>query len=80
MDLSSLSESLNQIENNEFGLNHILINLILQIFIKNNIDDPNDIINTISDYLEQDTNSLIILTIANKMNIMKSNGIWVWIQ
>lgn len=80
MDLSQLTQSLNQIEDNEFGLNRILINLILQIFIKNNITDADDIITSISEYLEIDCHSLLIHSIAGKLNIMWSNSKWVWIE
>ena len=80
MNLSQLSESLNQIEDNEFGLNRILINLILQIFIKNNITDPDDIITSICEYLEIDYQCLLIHSIAGKLNIMWSNSKWVWIE
>ena len=36
MDLSTLAEQLNAIELEQFGLNRILLNLILQMFLKNN--------------------------------------------
>ena len=80
MDLSSISSQLNQIELDQFGLNKILINLILQIFIKNNIDDPNDIMSSISEYLDLDINSSIINTLASQLNIMLVNNNWIWIQ
>jgi len=80
MDLSSISSQLNEIELNQFGLNKILINLILQIFIKNNIDDPNDIMVSISEYLDIDIGSSIINNLASQLNIMFSHNNWVWIQ
>ena len=80
MDLSSISSQLNEIELNQFGLNKILINLILQIFIKNNIDDPNDIMVSISEYLDIDIGSSIINNLASQLNIMFSHNNWVWVQ
>ena len=80
MDLSSISSQLNEIELNQFGLNKILINLILQIFIKNNIDDPNDIMVSISEYLDIDIGSSIINNLARQLNIMFDHNNWVWIQ
>ncbi len=80
MDLNSLTDSLNEIEIDEFGLNRILINLIIQIFIKNDITDPNDIMNTISQYLELDNNNSVINLIASKLNIMNTGNTWTWIE
>ena len=80
MDLSELSRSLINIEDDEFGLNRILINLILQIFIKNNITDPNDIMCSIAQYLELNMDNPIILTIANKLNIIWNGNNWVWVE
>ena len=78
--MTLLKESLNQIELDEFGLNRILINLILQIFIKNEITDPNDIINTIIQYLDIECNNPIIYLIANKLNIFNQSGNWIWVE
>ena len=78
--MTLLKESLNQIELDEFGLNRILINLILQIFIKNEITDPNDIINTIIQYLDIEYNNPIIYLIANKLNILNQSGNWIWVE
>ena len=75
-----ISDSLNEIELDEFGLNRILINLILQIFIKNEITDPNDIINSIIQYLELNPDDEITYIIANKLNIINQNGIWIWVE
>ena len=80
MDLSNLTNSLNNLEDNEFGLNRILINLILQIFLKNNITDPDDIIISIADYLDIDLHSEVIHILANKFNIMWANNKWIWIE
>ena len=80
MNLSTIAEQLNAIELDQFGLNRILLNLILQMFLKNNIDDPNDIMNTIAEYLEQPVNSNIVMNVASNLNIMYVNNIWVWIQ
>lgn len=80
MDLSTLAEQLNMIELDQFGLNRILLNLILQMFLKNNIDDPNDIMNCIAEYLEQPINSSIVFNIASNLNIMYVNNTWVWIE
>ena len=80
MDMTMISDSLNEIELDEFGLNRILINLILQIFIKNEITDPNDIINSIIQYLELNPDDEITYIIANKLNIINQNGIWIWVE
>ena len=80
MDLSELTTSLNQIEDNEFGLNRILINLILQMFIKNNITDPDDIIISIAEYLDTEPHTPLIHCLAGKLNIMWSNCKWNWIE
>ena len=80
MDLSTLSEQLNVIELDQFGLNRILLNLILQMFLKNNVDDPNDIMSCIAEYLEQPINSSIVFNVASNLNIMYVNNNWVWIQ
>lgn len=80
MDLSDLTNSLQQIEDNEFGLNRILINLILQIFIKNNITDPDDIISSIAEYLDTQPHTPIIHVLAGKLNIMWINNKWVWVE
>ena len=80
MDLSSLYEGINEIESNEFGLNRVLINLILQMFLKNNIDDPNDIINTIAQYLDIECHTPLIHIIAGKLNIMWQTDRWIWVE
>ena len=80
MDLTDLTASLNQIEDNEFGLNRILINLILQMFIKNNITDADDIIISISEYLDTHQHTPLIHSLAAKLNIMWSNDKWVWVE
>ena len=80
MDLSSLSDSLEEIRIDEFGLNQILINLILQIFLKNDITDPNDIINSIAQYLNIENNLPLINLIASKLNIILVNQNWCWID
>ena len=80
MDLTDLTASLNQIEDNEFGLNRILINLILQIFIKNNITDANDIIVSIAQYLDTEPHTQLIHSLAAKLNIMWSNDKWIWVE
>tara|TARA_B100001093_G_scaffold520417_1_gene615640 strand:- start:7360 stop:7605 length:246 start_codon:yes stop_codon:yes gene_type:complete len=80
MDLSSIANELSNIESNQFGLNKLLLNLILQIFLKNNIDDPNDIIITISEYLDVNPTSTLIIQLANQLNIMWNGSNWVWIE
>jgi hypothetical protein len=80
MDMSDLNCALCNIEDDEFAFNKILINLILQMFIKNNVDDPNDIILTIAQYLECETNTSFIHNLASKLNIMWTGNTWVWIQ
>jgi len=80
MDLNSLTQSLSQIEDNEFGLNRILINLILQIFIKNNITEPDDIIISIAEYLDTQPHTELIHMLAGKLNIMWSNDKWIWLE
>ena len=80
MDLSSLSDSLEEIRIDEFGLNQILINLILQIFLKNDITDPKDIINSIAQYLNIENNSALINLIASKLNIILVNQNWCWVD
>ena len=80
MDLSSIANELSNIESNQFGLNKLLLNLILQIFLKNNVDDPNDIIITISEYLDVNPNSTLIIQLANQLNIMWNGSNWVWIE
>ena len=80
MDLYSLSDSLEEIRIDEFGLNQILINLILQIFLKNDITDPNDIINSIAQYLNIENNLPLINLIASKLNIILVNQNWCWID
>lgn len=77
--MSSLDSELKEIELDQFGLNRLLLNLILQIFIKNNIDDPNDIMNSISEYLDLPTDCSAINSIANQLNIMKAENSWIWI-
>lgn len=79
MNMSSLDSELKEIELDQFGLNRLLLNLILQIFIKNNIDDPNDIMNSISEYLDLPTDCSAINSIANQLNIMKAENSWIWI-
>ena len=74
MDMSDMSSSLEQVSIDQFGINKILCNLILQMFLKNNVDEPAEIVNTIAQYLE-----LTIEGIANELNISFINGIWVWI-
>ena len=78
MDMEELTTEIDRIEYDQFGLNKILINLILQIFIKNNVDDPNDIINTIADYMSVSVESSIISTIAGQLNIIKLDDSWIW--
>ena len=80
MDLSSIANELSNIENNQFGLNKLLLNLILQIFLKNNMDDPNDIITTISEYIEIDQFNPLIIQLANQLNIMWNGNNWCWIE
>lgn len=79
MDMLSVITEINRIELDQFGLNKILLNLILQMFIKNNIDDPNDIIATISDYIDVPINSPLITALASQLNIMNVNNNWVWV-
>ena len=79
MDMSDMSNSLEQITIDQFGVNKLLVNVILQMFLKNNIDDPEEIINTLSDYLEVPVNSSIMVTLANELNISFINGLWVWV-
>lgn len=71
-------DELNNIELDQYGLNRILINLILQMFIKNNVDDPNDIIYTIADYMSVQVESSVIGIIAGQLNIMNVEGRWIW--
>ena len=78
--MSSLFEGINDIESSEFGLNRVLINLILQMFLKNNINDPDDIINTISQYLEVECHCQLIHIIAGKLNIMWQTDRWIWVE
>ena len=47
--------------------------------VKNNVDDPDEIVNTIAEYLELPVNSHIIEGIANELNISFINGIWIWV-
>ena len=79
MDMSDISSSLEQVTIDQFGINKILVTVILQMFLKNNIDDPDDIVNTIAEYLEVSVNSQIIETVANELNISFINGIWIWV-
>ena len=79
MDMSDISRSLEQVTIDQFGINKILVNVILQMFLKNNVDDPDDIVNTLAEYLEVSVNSQIIEIIANELNISLINGIWVWV-
>ena len=79
MDMLSVITEINRIELDQFGLNKILLNLILQMFIKNNIDDPNDIIATISEYIDVPINSPLITALASQLNIMNVNNNWVWV-
>ena len=78
--MSNITNELNRIEVDQFGLNRLLLNLILQIFIKNNIDDPNDIITTISEYIDIPEDSSIIIALANQLNITNINNNWLWIE
>ena len=80
MNMSNITNELNRIEVDQFGLNRLLLNLILQIFIKNNIDDPNDIITTISEYIDIPEDSSIIIALANQLNITNINNNWLWIE
>ena len=80
MDLSDIADELMKIDKDQYGLNKILLNLILQIFLKNNIDDPNDIIITIADYLNINNNSSLIYALAHQLNIMWNGTSWVWIE
>lgn len=80
MDLSDLTNTLQQIENNEFGLNRILINLILQIFLKNNITEADDIMISISQYLDLEPNAPLIHIIANNLSIMFVDDKWIWVS
>ena len=77
--MSDISRSLEQVTIDQFGINKILVNVILQMFLKNNVDDPDDIVNTLAEYLEVSVNSQIIEIIANELNISLINGIWVWV-
>ena len=79
MDMSDMSSSLEQVSIDQFGINKILCNLILQMFLKNNVDEPDEIVNTIAQYLELTIDSPIVEGIANELNISFINGIWVWI-
>lgn len=78
MDMTNMIDELNNIELDQYGLNRILINLILQMFIKNNIDDPNDIIYTIADYMSVQVETPVIGIIAGQLNIMNVEGRWTW--
>lgn len=78
MDMTNMIDELNNIELDQYGLNRILINLILQMFIKNNVDDPNDIIYTIADYMSVQVESSVIGIIAGQLNIMNVEGRWIW--
>ena len=78
MNMSSITDELNRIEIDQYVLNRVLLNLIKQMFIKNNIDDPNDIIYTIADYIDIHHESPIITTIALQLNIINLDGKWVW--
>lgn len=78
MDMTNMIDELNNIELDQYGLNRILINLILQMFIKNNVDDPNDIIYTIADYMSVPVESSVIGIIAGQLNIMNVEGRWIW--
>ena len=77
--MSNMSSSLEQLSIDQFGVNKILCNLILQMFLKNNVDEPDEIVNTIAQYLELPINSSIVEGIANELNISFINGIWVWV-
>ena len=79
MDMSDMSSSLEQVSIDQFGVNKILCNLILQMFLKNNVDEPDDIVNTIAQYLELPIDCPIVEGIANELNISLINGIWVWV-
>ena len=79
MDMSNMSSFLEQLSIDQFGVNKILCNLILQMFLKNNVDEPDEIVNTIAQYLELPINSSIVEGIANELNISFINGIWVWV-
>lgn len=79
MDMTNIMDELNNIEVDQFGLNRLLLNLILQIFLKNNIDDPNDIMSTISEYIDIPINSPIIASLASQLNIMNLDNNWIWI-
>ena len=79
MDMTNIMDELNNIEVDQFGLNRLLLNLILQIFLKNNIDDPNDIMVTISEYIDITINSPIIASLASQLNIMNLDNNWIWI-
>ena len=76
--MTNMIDELNNIELDQYGLNRILINLILQMFIKNNIDDPNDIIYTIADYMSVQVETPVIGIIAGQLNIMNVEGRWIW--
>ena len=77
--MTNIMDELNNIEVDQFGLNRLLLNLILQIFLKNNIDDPNDIMATISDYIDIPITSPIIGSLAAQLNIMNVDNNWIWI-
>ena len=77
--MTNIMDELNNIEVDQFGLNRLLLNLILQIFLKNNIDDPNDIMSTISDYIDIPITSPIIGSLAAQLNIMNVDNNWIWI-
>ena len=79
MDMSSMSNSLDQVSIDQFGINKILCNLILQMFLKNNVDEPDEIVSTIAQYLELTIDSPIVEGIANELNISFINGIWIWV-
>lgn len=78
MDMTNMIDEINNIELDQYGLNRILINLILQMFIKNNVDDPNDIIYTIADYMSVPVETPVIDIIAGQLNIMNVEGRWIW--
>ena len=80
MDLSDIADELMKIDKDQYGLNKILLNLILQIFLKNNVDDPNDIVITIAEYLDLNSNSSLIIALAHQLNIMWNGNNWVWME
>jgi len=80
MDLSDIADELMKIDKDQYGLNKILLNLILQIFLKNNVDDPNDIIITIAEYLNVNSDSSLIIALAHQLNIMWNGSNWVWME